>query len=319
MAVIKPKALSKGDTVAIIAPSEPISKGHLDRIVAFFARHGYTVKTGSNILATIGDYAAGTPSHRAEDINNAFADPEVKAIFTAYGGMVASQVLELLDFELIKKNPKILCGYSDATTLQLAILAKTGLVTYHGPNAASLPDFKASGYTLTNFWKVLMTRAASGVVEPQSVWQEVRAGKAEGMLFGGNLGCLCKLLGTPYDPVAALPKLFGEETRYLFFWEEVYEQFSEIMRNLWQLRNAGFFRRVSGMIVGKLTAVKEIDYENFPPKKVLIKELTEPFNFPILYGVDFGHEVPRTTIPIGVKAAMETTTRKLEVLESEVE
>lgn len=317
--VIKPKVLQKGDTVAIVAPSEPIAKTRLEKVIKFFNTHGYKVKTGANVLAAVGDYAAGSPAHRAEDINNAFADTEVKAIFTAYGGMVASQVLELLDFDIIKKNPKILCGYSDATTLQLAIFAKTGLVTYHGPNAASLPDFKMSGYTLTNFWKVLTTKVASGVVEPQSVWQEVRPGKAEGILFGGNLGCLCKLLGTPYDPVAALPRIFGEEARYLFFWEEVYEQFSEIMRNLWQLRNAGFFKRVSGMIVGKLTAVKEIDYVNFPAKKDLIRELTEPYNTPILYGVDFGHEVPRTTIPIGIKAAMDTQGRKLEVLESEVD
>lgn len=317
--IIKPKVLQKGDTVAIVAPSEPITKGHIERIIRFFNTHDYKVKTGANILAAIGDYAAGTPAHRAEDINNAFADAEVKAIFTAFGGMVASQTLELIDFDLIRKNPKIFCGYSDATTLQLAIFAKTGLVTYHGPNAASLPDFKTNGYTLTNFWKILTTKAASGIVEPQSVWQEVRSGKAEGVLFGGNLGCLCKLLGTPYDPVAALPKIYGEEVRYLFFWEEVYEQFSEIMRNLWQLRNAGFFKRVSGMIVGKLTAVKEMDYQFFPPKKDLIRELTEPYNTPILYGVDFGHEVPRTTIPIGVKAGMDTALRKLEVLESEVE
>lgn len=316
--IVKPKALQKGDTVAIIAPSEPISKVRLEKITKFFADQGFKVKTGPNILTVIGDYAAGSPAHRAEDINNAFADPEIAAVFTAVGGMVASQSLELINFDLIKKNPKIFCGYSDATTLQLAILAKTGMVTYHGPNAVSLPDFRASGYTLTNFWKILTTQAASGAIEPQSVWQEVRPGAAEGILFGGNLSCLCKLLGTPWDPLVALPKLFGEEAKFLFFWEEDYEQFSEIMRNLWQLRNSGFFKRVAGMIVGKLTAVAEMDYENFPSKKDLIREVTELFDFPILYGVDFGHEVPRMTIPIGIRARMETKTRKLEILESEV-
>jgi len=317
--MIKPKALQKGDTAAIIAPSEPISKERLAKIINFFESKGYRVKPGVNVLETVGDYAAGTPAQRAFDINAAFADPEIKAIFTAVGGMVASQTLELIDFDLIKKNPKIFVGYSDATTLQLPILAKTGLVTYHGPNASSLPDFKNSGYTLTNFWKVLTARQASGIVEPQSVWQEIREGNATGILFGGNLGCFCKLLGTPYDPIAALPKIFESDEKFIFFWEEVYEQFSEIMRNLWQIRNTGFFHRISGMVVGKLTAVAEKDYENFPSKKELIKQVTEPFEFPVLYGVDFGHEVPKATIPIGIKATIDTKNKKIEILESEVE
>lgn len=304
--------------MAVVSPSEPISKEKLDKIIKFFEKLGFKVKPGENVLTSIGDFAAGTPQERAADINQAFTNPEVKAIFTAVGGMVASQVLELIDFENIKKNPKIFCGYSDATTLQLAILAKTGLVTYHGPNAGSLSDFRANGYTLTNLWKVLTVHAASGPLEPQSVWQEIRPGKAEGVLFGGNLSCLCKLLGTPYDPIAVLPRIFSPETKYIFFWEEVYEQFSEIMRNLWQIRNTGFLKQVSAMVVGKLTAVAEKDYENFPSKKDLIKELTEPFGIPVLYGVDFGHEVPRATIPIGVKALVETKTKRIEILEPEV-
>lgn len=316
--VIKPEALQKGDTVAVIAPSEPISKEKLADITKFFETRGYKVKHGANVLQTLGDYAAGSPEQRAFDINAAFGDPEIKAIFTAVGGMVASQTLELIDFDLIKKNPKIFVGYSDATTLQMAILAKTGLVTYHGPNAASLPDFKSSGYTLTNLWKVLTVHGASGVVEPQSTWQEIRAGSAKGILFGGNLGCICKLLGTPYDPIAALDDIFGMDDKFIFFWEEVYEQFSEIMRNLWQIRNTGFFNRVSGMIVGKLTAVAEVDYEDFPTKKELIEQLTVAFNFPVLYGVDFGHEVPKATIPIGIKAGLDTKTKKIEILETEV-
>lgn len=316
--IIKPKALQKGDTIALVAPSEPITSLELQKITAFFERQGYKVKPGRNILMALGDYAAGTPAERAADINAAFADPEVKAVFVVVGGLAASQILEQVDFAAIKNNPKIFEGYSDATTLQLAILAKTGMVTYHGPNASSLPDFKSTGYTLTNLWKVLTIHGASGMVEPQSVWQVIREGSATGVLFGGNLSCICKLLGTPWDPIAALPSIFGADEKFIFFWEEQYEQFSEIMRNLWQLRNTGFFDRVSAMIVGKLTAVKELDYENFPSKKDLIKQVTEPFDFPVFYGVDFGHEVPKATIPIGIRASIDTKARKIEILESEV-
>jgi muramoyltetrapeptide carboxypeptidase len=138
------------------------------------------------------------------------------------------------------------------------------------------------------------------------------------VLFGGNLSCICKLLGTPYDPLAALERVFGAQTRYIFFWEEAYDQFSEIMRNFWQIKNTGFLAKVSGMLVGKLAAVKEVDYQNFPTKRELLLEATEEYRFPILYGVDFGHEVPQATVPVGVRAAMETKKFRLEILEPAV-
>jgi len=299
----KPRALLSGDTVAVVAPSEPIKPLEKDQIEKFFLLQGFKIKFGKNISAAIGDYAAGSSKLRADDLNSVFADPEVKAIFTAVGGMVASQTLELIDFDLVKKNPKIFAGYSDSTTLQLAFLAKTGLVTFHSPNALFLPGRKIKGYTLSNLWNVLTTIDKGVTIEPQSVWQEVRAGTASGILFGGNLTSICRLLGTPWDPIATLKRNFDEETRFIFFWEEAWEQFSEIMRSLWQIRNTGFFEKVSGMIVGKLTDVKEKDYTDFPEKKDLLREVTLPYGFPILYGVDFGHEVPQTTMPIGLHFA----------------
>lgn len=314
MKLLKPAPLKPNDTVAIIAPSEPIEKHDVEKMQRFFEHQGFKVKFGKNILAKYGDYAAGTPEQRAEDINAAFSDSEVKAIFTGVGGFVASEILEKIDFENIKKNPKIYAGYSDATTLQMAMLAKTGLVSFHSPNALSLPDLRTHGYTMTNFWRVLTTNGI-GPIKPQSVWQKIRHGKAEGILFGGNLSCLCKLLGTPWDPVAASVDLFGKESKFIFFWEEDYDQFSEIMRNLWQIRNTGFFDRVSAMVVGKLTSVAEVDYQDFPPKKELIQQVTSPFNFPVFYGVDFGHEVPKATIPIGVNARIDTSNDLIEILE----
>lgn len=305
----KPKGLKAGDIIAIIAPSEPIlKKRELAKAQKCLEILGYKVKFGKNILETVGDYVAGTPEKRAEDFNWAFSDEEISAVFVALGGMGASQILEKIDFELVSKNPKIFTGYSDATTLQLAIFAKTGLVTFHGPNAMSLPDFNQTGYTFPSFWKALMTNTAGLVIEHQSDWQGVVPGKAEGILLGGNLSCFCKLLGTPWNPIE-------EKQKYLFFWEEANEHFSEVMRNLWQLRNSGFFQRISGMIVGKLTDIAEKDYQNFPRKKDLIKEISQEFGFPILYGVDFGHDVPRATIPIGVLAMMDTEKKRLEILE----
>ena len=187
--VVKPRALREGDTVALVAPSEPTNKSELERVTRFFEKNGYIVKPGKNILEKVGDYAAGAAAGRAEDINAAFADRAVKAIFPVVGGMAGSQVLEKIDFGAIKATPKILAGYSDSTTLQMAVLAKTGLVSFHTPNALSLPDFQSKGYTMTSFWKTITEPVADGVIKPQSVWQEVRVGEAEGVLFGGNLSC----------------------------------------------------------------------------------------------------------------------------------
>jgi muramoyltetrapeptide carboxypeptidase len=316
--ITRPPSLKVGDTVALIAPSEPITASQLGRITRFFQKRGYVLKGGANVLAAIGDYVAGTAEQRADDFNAAFGDPEVKAIFVAVGGFVASQILDLVDFAQIKKAPKIFVGYSDATTLELAILAKTGLVTFHGPNAVALPDFKPQGYTMNNLWRVLTATEAKTVIEPQSVWNEIIPGRAEGVLFGGNLSCLTSLLGTPWDPIAALPELFGKDAKYIFFWEEAWEQFSGIMRSLWQVRNTGFFKRVAGMAIGKLTDVAEKDYQNFPSKKELLREICQPFGFPVVYGIDLGHEVPKATFPIGVRALLDTTARRLEILEPAV-
>lgn len=318
MGIVKPKKLEIGDTVGVVAPSEPIDKPKLAKIERFFVKNGYKVKFPKNILKRVGDYVAGTPAERAADFNEVFSESQVRAVFIAVGGFGASQILDGIDFKKVANDPKIFAGYSDATTLQLAVLAKCGLVTFHSPNALRLSEFKPTGYTMTNFLRVLTTTDHNVAVKPQSFWQEVVPGKAKGVLFGGNLSSLVRLLGTPWDPIAAMPKIFGKTQRYLFFWEEVSDQFSDIMRSLWQVRNSGFFTMVSGMIVGRLTDVAEKDYEDFPTKKSLFKEISEPFGFPILYGVDLGHEVPQATLPIGVQAVMDTKLGRLEILEAGV-
>lgn len=316
--MIKPKALTSGDTVSVVAPSEPITRGQRDAVGRFFEKFKYKVKFGENILAAKGDFAAGTAKQRADDLNKAFADTEVSGVFAAVGGTVASQILDQLDFDMICKNPKVLAGYSDTTTLQMAILAKCGMVSFHSPNAVFLPGRLLTGYTISNFWKVLTTKTGKITIEPQSPWQQWREGTAEGILFGGNLTCICKLLGTPWDPIAALSKHFGKETRFIFFWEEVEEQFSTVMRNLWQIRNTGFLSSVAAMMIGKLNSVKEVDYQRFPTKRELVLDLVAPYNFPVIAGVDFGHEVPQMTIPIGVKAGIDSKKMKLEILEPAV-
>src|SRR3989344_8075047 len=136
--IVCPNKLLPGDTVAIVAPSEPVEREDVTKTKAYREGLGYKVKLGKHLFYKIGDYTAGTIEDRASDVNTAFADPEVKAIAMGIGGFAADQILDLLDYEIIKKNPKIFMGYSDATILQLAFLEKAGLVTFHGPNGAAI-------------------------------------------------------------------------------------------------------------------------------------------------------------------------------------
>src|SRR3989344_1491967 len=176
--IVKPKALQKGDTIALITPSEPVKTDSVAKVKRYLEKNGYKVKTGAHINKAIGDYVAGTPSERASDFNWAFSDPEIKAVFAVVGGMGMSQILEEVIFDVVAQNPKIFVGYSDMTTLQLPILIKTGLVTFHGPNALALPDFRQTGYTMSNFWRMLTSKDEKIIIKPQSVWQEIRDRKS---------------------------------------------------------------------------------------------------------------------------------------------
>src|SRR3989344_5696588 len=136
--VVCPPKLTPGDTITLVAQSEPVDKEDVAATKTYLEGLGYKLKLGKHLFYKIGDYTAGTIEDRASDVNTAFADPEVKAIAMGIGGFAADQILDLLDYEIIKKNPKIFMGYSDATILQLAFLEKAGLVTFHGPNGAAI-------------------------------------------------------------------------------------------------------------------------------------------------------------------------------------
>lgn len=303
MSFVCPKKLSYGDTIALVAPSEPVEREDVEKIKGYLGGLGYKLKLGKHLFYKIGDYTAGTIEDRAEDLNVAFADPEVKAIFVGVGGYAADQVLELLNFETIAKNPKIFVGYSDATTLQQAFLAKTGLVTFHGPNAATL--IGAPEYTLTNFWKVLSGETVEKI-EPFSTWEILRSGKGKGILVGGNLDCMSSLLGTRYDPFAVL-----KEEKLVLFLEEDRREITDTIRDLFQLKHAEVLDRCEGMLVGKITGtLPDVDdYIGVPELKYVLLSLARAYDFPILWGVDFGHMPEKITIPIGVEGEIDTRTK----------
>ncbi len=305
--MIFPEALKKGDMVGIISPSTPIySKKALSRGLSVLESLGFKPKLGPNALKVHGNYQAGTRDDRLEDLHTMFQDDEVKAVFCTGGGYASIHLLPDIDYDLIKKNPKIFMGYSDITTLLIAITEKTGLVTFHGPLVQGLDsETKGGKYTLKNFKDIVM-KGSTGRLSGYTEWKVLKPGRAEGELVGGNLNIIMSLLGTPYEP-----KWDGK----ILFWEEVDETIEGLDNYLWRLRLAKVFKKIEGMVIGKITNLQAIDgdEEEAPwssgskplTSEDVILSATEGFNFPILYGVDFGHDVPNLTLPLGSRASLD--------------
>ena len=302
---IKPSRLKSGDVVGIISPSSAVySKKTLSKGMRVLESIGFKPKLGPKALAVSGSYQAGTPEDRVHDLHAMFLDDEVKAVFCTGGGYSSIQLLPDIDWEVIEKNPKIFVGYSDITTLLTAINQKTGLVTFHGPLILGLDsDTKGGRYTLRQFKNTLM-KTEPTKLQGYTEWKVLRPGKAEGELLGGNLDVLLSLMGTPFEP-----RWDGK----ILFWEEVDETIEGLDHYLWRLRVSKVFKKIEGMVIGKITDLQPIDedeetwshLDNPPTIEDVILKATEGFNFPILYGADFGHDVPSLTIPVGVKARLD--------------
>lgn len=302
MDFVYPKKLQIGDTVALVAPSEPVEKEDIAKTKEYLEALGFKLKLGKKLFFKIGDYTAGTIEDRVEDLSWAFSDEEVKAIFVGQGGYAADQLLESIDFDLVRKNPKIFVGYSDASTLQLAFLAKTGLVSFSGSNGAGL--YKQEKYTYDYLWPLLMGQEMPKIVPFKDKWEVLRSGKGKGIFLGGNLDCICSLLGTAYDPFPALA-----DQKIILFWEEDESSYNDIIRDMYQLKNAGVFARCEGMIVGKLTGCSEEGgYIGVPELRYVLLQMARSFDFPILWNADFGHVSAKLTIPQGMEGEIDTKT-----------
>jgi muramoyltetrapeptide carboxypeptidase len=302
--VVRPKMLKAGDSVGIISPSSLITRTDIRRGIEILRSMGLSVRLGANALRKRYGYQAGSPEERVSDFNEMFSDPSIKGIFCTTGGYSAIQLLPDIDWDLIKKNPKVFVGYSDITTLLNAIYRKTGLVTFHGPLIEGLGKYMNGGcvYTVDSLTRTLM-EGGTGPLPSYTKWSVLKPGIAEGTLIGGNLNVLLSLIGTPYEP-----KWEGS----ILFLEEVDDTDESIDHCMWCLRIAGVFDAIRGIIVGKFTKMYSIRRDgSIPPVRNasivrrIILSATEGFNFPILYGVDFGHYVPSLTIPVGARASID--------------
>jgi muramoyltetrapeptide carboxypeptidase len=299
MKIIKPPALPRGATIGIISPSSPQrDEERLKRGVRYLESLGYQVKIGHHVYARHGGYLAGTDEQRAEDLHSMFRDPDVSAIFCARGGYGCARILPLVDFGLIRRHPKIFVGFSDVTVLQLALLKRTGLVTFSGamPSVDMADGFEPIAEE--QFWRVLTERRRPGALRQPLALNIIRRGRTEGRLLGGNLSVLVSLLGTGY-----LPELGGS----ILALEDVGEATYRIDRMLLQLSMATARRPAAGVIYGSWSQA-ESSSGSTPHRDVeeVLQERLDIAAGPILSNLLYGHQAQKFTLPIGVMARLET-------------
>lgn len=314
---IKPKRLSPGDTIGLIAPASPPPDARaIDYGVSVIEKLGFKVELGRNARQRQG-FLAGTDRERAGDLMSMFADRKVSAIICIRGGYGSARLLPLLDYGLIRANPKVFVGYSDITSLHFALLKKANLVSFHGPMINS--DFireKLPPFTLASFLRNVMNAEPSGSLiqgkRPRNV-TVIRTGVASGPLVGGNLSLLCTTIGTPCQ-VSFRGKIL--------FLEDVEEPPYRFDRMLTHLLNCGLLQQVAGIAIGTNTncedpkASARREYRQ-TLEEVLIERL-RPLRVPVLAGLPFGHVPINATLPLGVRATLDASSNDLIIDEAAV-
>ena len=301
-----PTKLKKGDTIGVIAPSNYIEKDDLEYInasIALMEASGFKVKFGKYVFEDTLGYGT-SPEKRAADINWAFKDDEVKAIMCVKGGEDSNTTLDYIDYEMIKKHPKIICGFSDNTSILNAIHEKTGLVTYHGPTFKSLTSWE-TGYAYKQFIKTFAENTESLIMgEPEDEYTTIQAGQVTGELVGGNLSLFTKLVCGKYA--------VNLQDKILFLEELGFEAAPEMVNsNIYYLKQNGVFDRIAGLWIGNYEHPSKVSIE-----KIIKNAIGDEYKFPIIKSDNFGHIDKKIIIPIGTKAEINTNEKiKIKLVE----
>lgn len=302
---IKPKRLQHGATLGLIAPASPIySDREFNYMLSSLKALGYSLKLGKHVRDRKG-YLAGEDVDRVSDLHAMFQDPEVDGIICIRGGWGSNRLLPLINFDLIKKNPKVFVGFSDITSLHLSILKKTGLVTFHGPVGKS--DWNT--FTVDSWNSVLHNAEKAEFALPE---QEVGAftingGTTSGKLLGGNLTVLTSMIGSEYLP---------DFKDAILFLEDVGEDVYRVDRMLTQLKLSGILQELNGFVFGKCTECGQ-NANSLSLKEVFDDHLKE-LHIPAFYGAMISHEEQNSTIPVGVKAQLNADEKTIILQESGV-
>lgn len=300
MKPIFPPLLKPKGTIGIVAPSRWPERAWIDATKAFFEGRGYQVKVHPQNFLKDGQLA-GDDAARVAAIHDVFADPSINAVVCARGGTGALRLVNKLDYELIKKNPKPFVGYSDITVLLHAITWHCNLITFHGPMSLNFSNGKNDPSTTKDFLAVLGNSNKSRAFHYSGI-DSIRPGTAEGVLIGGNLTMLQTLVGTSYDWTGKDAILFIEDTD---------EPLYKIDRTLQHLQLAGKFEHIQAVLVGEMVSVVDSETgfarEGEKPYGRTLRQIVEehvPPNIPLGFNFPCGHGNYITTLPIGASARL---------------
>ncbi len=333
--MIKPARLQLGMTIGIVAPASAAKEEiHVDQAIHGLEVMGFQIKAGRHVRDRHG-FLASSDKNRLADLHSMFADKKVDAIMCLRGGYGTGRLVDAIDYDLIKANPKVFIGFSDITMLNLAFLKKCGLVSFNGPMAAStFADSAPSRFSIFSFLRTV------GRAEPAgSIWTDhndrdyriIRPGTATGRLVGGNLSLLAASVGTP----------FAVQTRNaIVFIEEVDEKPYRVDRMLTQLLSAGKLKDAAGIVIGR--NVPDSDFAALEQKAAqtagrtvkplpsqlpraleplmddVLYDRLRPLGIPVISGLPFGHIQDYATLPLGIMATMNSRTGDLIIEESAV-
>lgn len=295
--MIRPKPLKCGDMIGLIGPAGPTSIDRIEPSIKSIENLGLKVILGESCRKSHG-FLSGSDNLRANDINKMFEDKSIKGIFAIRGGYGSARLLHMLDYEMIKKNPKVFTGYSDITVLHNVLNQKCKLITFHTPMPASELYKGVDCYTMDYFTRNIFSNKPLGKLEnPKG--QEIKtfiSGYATGKLVGGNLSLVVSTLGTPYE--------INTKGKILFL-EDIDEFPYKIDRMFLQLKQSGKLKDAAGIILGAWTDCEANEGDNSLSLMEIFEELIKPENKPTIYNLACGHCMPTMSIPLGAKAIVD--------------
>ena len=308
--MIKPRQLKQNSKIGIVSPSYWLNGDVLNKTAKYYSDMGYRIKLGSSNKLKNGPFA-GSPEERAKDINAMFADPSIDAIFCARGGYGCNKVLPLLDYELIKDNPKIFMGFSDITACLNSITQKTKMVSFHGPMLVSNKNGPID-FNMSIMQQVLSGTSDMIIDTPKETPAHIlKSGSGKGPLWGGNMTLLINRLGTK-DNI--------NTDGVILFLEDINEYLYSFERMLIHMKNAGMFDKIVGLVFGELKDLKEEDIPFGKSSDEIIMDICGELEIPIVSNYPCGHGKYQATLPISIPAELNANDHKpyLTILESAV-
>lgn len=304
---LKPQALKKGDVIGIVSPaSSPDDFSRIEKGVSYLESLGYRVKLGKHVYKRLG-YLSASDDERAQDLNEMFSDPEVRAIICVRGGYGTTRILDKINYNAIKRSPKIFVGYSDITALQLAIFKKTGLITFSGPMLA-VDIYSFDSFSEEFFWRILTSKSKEiEIKNPDGVeLATFKPGKAVGILLGGNLSLLASIIGTKYQPD------FKDSILVI---EDIGEEPYRIDRYLSQLKNSDVLSKIKGCIFGQFTDCVPKEEGKSLTLEQIFQDYFGNLKIPIISNLSYGHIPQKLTLPVGAKVRIDSKRKTITIVE----